>query len=311
MKKLLTIILAFSLCSLAFAQDLSSATELYNQGATALNKGEKTQAVKLFEKALLQAEDIGAEAEELAYNCKNAIPTVYLAIGKELAAAKKYDEAIKILTKAKKLAEKYGQSSTSQQAAKLIPQLYVQQGNDCLREKDYKGSIEFYNKAVTVDPNQAMAYLRMGNSYMRLGQESKMEESLNKANELGLNKQASQMLSKYFLLKSRKLLKAKKNKEAIVACDKSLEAMKTPLAFFIKGQAAMQIKSYDVAIESLESFLALSPNDRNADNAIFQLAMSCQSKKMNAKACGYYKQIQGKPKFAEYAKAQIKILKCK
>ena len=77
MKKVLAT-LAIAILSMAslFAQDMESATALYNEGATALNAGDKETALGYFEEALAQAELIGPEAEELAYNCKRNIPTL-------------------------------------------------------------------------------------------------------------------------------------------------------------------------------------------------------------------------------------------
>ena len=65
MKKVLTIftVAALSMVSL-FAQDMESATALYNEGATALNAGDKETALGYFEEALSQAELIGPEAED-------------------------------------------------------------------------------------------------------------------------------------------------------------------------------------------------------------------------------------------------------
>ena len=88
MKKILAILTIATLSAgLLCAQDMESATALYNEGATALNAGDKETALGYFEEALAQAELLGAEAEELAYNCKRNIPTLINAIGKELAAA--------------------------------------------------------------------------------------------------------------------------------------------------------------------------------------------------------------------------------
>ena len=93
-----------------FAQDMESATALYNEGATALNAGDKETALGYFEEALSQAELIGPEAEELAYNCKRNIPTLINAMGKELAAANELDAAIETLNKAVEKANEYGQA---------------------------------------------------------------------------------------------------------------------------------------------------------------------------------------------------------
>ena len=114
MKKILAILTIATLSAVSlFAQDMESATNLYNEGATALNAGDKETALGYFEEALAQAELIGPEAEELAYNCKRNIPTLISAMGKELAAANEIDAAIEMLDKAVEKANEYGQGTCS------------------------------------------------------------------------------------------------------------------------------------------------------------------------------------------------------
>ena len=137
MKKILAILTIATLSAgLLRAQDMESATALYNEGATALNAGDKETALGYFEEALAQAELLGAEAEELAYNCKRNIPTLINAIGKELAAANNLDSAIVVLGQAVEKANEYGQDDIAAEAQNLIPQPYMQQGNLFLNQKN-------------------------------------------------------------------------------------------------------------------------------------------------------------------------------
>ena len=102
MKKVLSILTIATISAISvFAQDMESATSLYNEGATALNAGDKQTALGYFEEALAQAAIIGPEADELAYNCQRNIPTLLNAIGKELAAANDIDSAVVVLNQAK------------------------------------------------------------------------------------------------------------------------------------------------------------------------------------------------------------------
>lgn len=94
MKKIFLAIAAMVLTAgLISAQDMAQATELYNNGATAISMKNWTEALDCFQKALAMGETIGEEAQELVANCKNAIPGVSLQIAKDLIKAEKYDEA--------------------------------------------------------------------------------------------------------------------------------------------------------------------------------------------------------------------------
>ena len=157
MKKVLSILTIATISAISvFAQDMESATSLYNEGATALNAGDKQTALGYFEEALAQAAIIGPEADELAYNCQRNIPTLLNAIGKELAAANDIDSAVVVLNQAIAKAEEYGQNDIAAEAMTLIPQLYMQQGNLFLNQKDYDAAIESYKKVVEANPNDAV-----------------------------------------------------------------------------------------------------------------------------------------------------------
>ena len=79
MKKIiLAIAAAFMAAGMASAQDMAQATELYNNGATAISMKNWTEALDYFQKALEMGKTIGADADELVANCKNAIPGVSL-----------------------------------------------------------------------------------------------------------------------------------------------------------------------------------------------------------------------------------------
>ena len=156
MKKILAILTIATLSAVSvLAQDMESATALYNEGATALNAGDKETALGYFEEALAQAELIGPEAEELAFNCKRNIPTLINAMGKELAAANEIDAAIEMLNKAVEKANEYGQDDIAADAQGLIPQLYMQQGNILLNQKNYPAAMAAYQKVVELNPNDA------------------------------------------------------------------------------------------------------------------------------------------------------------
>ena len=105
MKKfILAIAAAFMAASMASAQDMAQATELYNNGATAISMKNWTEALDCFQKALEMGKTIGADADELVANCKNAIPGVSLEIAKDLIKDAKYDEAAVKLDEVAKIA---------------------------------------------------------------------------------------------------------------------------------------------------------------------------------------------------------------
>lgn len=312
MKKILAI-LTIATLSAAYvsAQDMESATSLYNEGATALNAGDKETALGYFEEALAQAEIIGAEAEELAYNCKRNIPTLISAIGKELAAANELDSAIVVLTRAAEKANEFGQEDIAVEAESLIPQLYMQQGNLLLNEKNYTEAMAKYQSVLDKNPNDANAYLRLGQAASRAGEVDAAVTALTKASELGQDKAANKEIATLYLSLSNNALKAKNYQEALDNAKKSLEVMPNPTAMQIAGTAALAINNYDEAIANFEGFVAASPNARNIDQIKYQLATAYEKKGDRVNACENYKAILANPQFAEYAKHKVNVeLKC-
>ena len=313
MKKILAILTIATLSAVSlFAQDMESATNLYNEGATALNAGDKETALGYFEEALAQAELIGPEAEELAYNCKRNIPTLISAMGKELAAANEIDAAIEMLDKAVEKANEYGQDDIAADAQSLIPQLYMQQGNILLNQKNYPAAMAAYQKVVEINPNDANGYLRLGQAASRADDIETAIAALTKASELGQSKAADREMSTIYLSKAAEVLKAKDYQGAYDNAKKSLDILpNNPTAMQIAGTAALQLKNYDDAIANFEGFIAASPNARNIDQIKYQLATAYEAKGDKENACVNYKAILNNPQFAEYAKHKVnKELKC-
>ena len=312
MKKILAILTIATLSAgLLCAQDMESATALYNEGATALNAGDKETALGYFEEALAQAELLGAEAEELAYNCKRNIPTLINAIGKELAAANNLDSAIVVLGQAVEKANEYGQDDIAAEAQNLIPQLYMQQGNLFLNQKNYTAAMASYQKVVEINPNDANGYLRLGQAASRADDIETAIAALTKASELGQSKAADKEMATLYLSQAAEVLKAKDYQGAYDNARKSLDILPTPTAMQIAGTAALQLKNYDDAIANFEGFLTASPNARNADQIKYQLATAYEAKGDKENACVNYKAILNNPQFAEYAKHKINNeLKC-
>lgn len=306
----LTFFLSLFFFSATYAQDLESATNLCKEGNTALNEGNTSVALQKFEAALEQADIIGPDADEIAGNCKSIIPTLQLALGKEAAAAKDMEKAIPILKTAIEKASEYGQDDVLAEATALIPQLYMAEGNGYLNEGKFAEAVAEYKKAIENDPSNGMAYLRMGQASIRANDEATAIEALGKAKEFGQVAAANKELSKYYVKKAAAGLKAKKYDVAADFANKSNEALENATAFNIAGKANIALKKYDAAIAAFESYLSKSPNAKDANQTMLQLAMAYEAKGVNDKACGYYKQIVSDPNFAEYAKSKVTALKC-
>lgn len=312
MRKVLAFLTIALLTSAAlFAQDMQSATDLYNQGANALNEGNKTAALQCFEDALAQGEIIGAEAEELIYNCKKNIPAIIFSIGKEQASEKKIDEAIATLQKAVEKATEFGQNEIKESAEGLIPQLYMQQGNIFLNNKDYRNAADYYKKVIGLKPTDGIAYLRLGQVSSRLGDIDGALEALKKAGEYGQSKAAVKESAKLYLLLANKALQNKDYAKALEYAEESIGILPNPTALQIAGKAASAVKDYDKTIKYYEELVAADPASKKVSEFKYTLAATYEAKGDKEKACINYRAIASVPQFKEYAEFKIKELKCK
>lgn len=313
MKKfVLSLFLSLSFIFAANAQDLESATNLYNAGAMALNDGNIAEALKNFESALDEAMVIGPEADQLKTNCEKQIPFLYNELGKEAVNTKLYDQALELFNKAIEKGNAFGDTDIVNEVNSVIPQVLFAKGNAQLNAKNYQGAIDEYKKVIELDPSNAMAYLRLGTCAFQINDEATALDALAKAADLGQDKNANKTASNYFVKKANAALKAKKMDEAISNAKKSVEYLPSPNGYKIWGSASMAAKKYDEAIAAYESYVAAVPNAKDINNSLFSLAQAYEAKGDKEKACGYYKQIMTVPgQIGEFATYQVKTaLKC-
>ena len=163
MKKIiLAIAAAFMAAGMASAQDMAQATELYNNGATAISMKNWTEALDYFQKALEMGKTIGADADELVANCKNAIPGVSLEIAKDLIKDEKYDEAAVKLDEVAKIATEYENAEVAEKANELVPQMWMQKGVNALKIKDFATAADGFAKSYAADTTAGKTALYLG-----------------------------------------------------------------------------------------------------------------------------------------------------
>lgn len=302
--KFLTMVLvAMAVLTNAYAQDLSEATEIYNNAATALNENRDSEALTGFQKALSLAEAAGEAGTQMVSDCKGIIPKLLIKIGKEAANAKNLDGALANLKDAVAKATEYGDAETAKEAKELIPLILITDGNSLLNEKKYAEAIIEYEKAIAEDPENGMAYLRIGMCKSQLGDADAAVAAFEKAAAFGQEANAKKQLMNVYVKKMVATYKAKNNAATLENAVKALEYGENPNAYKIGGMAAVALKKYDQGIELLEKAAA----DASVN---YNLARAYEAKANNAKACEYYKLITADKNYGAYATAKVAAL-CK
>lgn len=294
-----------------YGQDMATATETYNAGATSLNEGNLPAALDSFNKALKMLEGLGEEGVATATEIKALIPQIHLRYGKELAAAKDIDNAVVQLKKAIETGKAYSVAQVVTEAADLLPQVLMADGNALLNEGKFAEAIVEYNKVIKADPENGVAFLRIGMAESRLNNEAGAIAAFENAIKFGQKEDASKQLSVLFLKKSAAEMKTKNWAGVLANAKKSNEYLESGQALKLIGLSAVQLKKFDEAISSLEAYYAMDTNAKDKASTLYNLATAYEGKGNNAKACGYYKQILTDPTYKQIAEYKVKTqLKC-
>ncbi len=290
----------------AHAQDLSQATELYNNAATALQGGDNVTALENFQKALTAAQSVGEEGASMVAEIKGIIPKLLIQMGKEDATNKKTDDALAKLKEAVAKAEEYGQPDVAKDAKELIPNILLMAGNALLNDGKFAEAAAEYQKVITEAPDNGMAYLRLGMAQNQLKDETNAIENLKKAAELGQKDNAYKQLLNLYAKKAVAAYSAKNNASMLENALAASEYGDNPQVSKLGGIAAFNLKKYDQAITLLEKV-----QDGKDATIAYYLARSYEGKGNNAKACVYYKQIVTNAQFKDFAQSKVTSLQCK
>ena len=309
MKKIILAIAAMVVSvGIASAQDMAQATELYNNGATAISMENWTEALDYFQKALEMGKTIGDEAQELVANCKKAIPGVSLQIAKDLIKAEKYDEAAGKLEAAAKIAEEFENAEVAEEAKDLVPKMWMQKGADALKLKDFATAADGFAKSYAIDTTAGKTALYLGQALGQLGKTDEAVEAFKHAAWHGEEEAAKGQISNLYVKEANTAFKAQKFADAVKAADKANSFAENATAYLIAGQASQKLSKNADAIKNFEKYLELKPTASNAGAITYTVGALYQGQKNNAKALEFYKKVQNDAKYGAQAKQMIAAL---
>ena len=313
MKKIILAMAAFA-CSMSLmtAQDLATATATYNSGAEALTMGNKTSALEYFQKALTMAEALGDEGADVVANCKSAIPSVILSIGKEFYNNKDFSNAKAKFVEAAEVAKKYGNQEVTAEVESLLPtvgkRIALAKVNDAMKNKDIAGVLAGYEEAMAIDTTDANTALKYGQFLGNAGKFDDAVKYLELAARHGQEGNAKAVLSTTFLKKAAAQLKAGKYADAVTFAEKAINYKENAQAYLIAGQASQKANKNADAIANFEKYLEAAPTAKNAGAIAFTVGALYQQTGNKAKAVEFYKKVEADPQFGAQAKTLITSL---
>ena len=120
----------------------------------------------------------------------------------------------------------------------------VVMGNLCYRHGDVIKALEYWNKALQINPKQANVYKSMALLYMKKGQFDEAVEQFRKALEI------QPELADVYVNIGHSLMMSGRPNEAIEALQKEIQiSPNADFAYFLLGQANLQQKEYQKAQE--------------------------------------------------------------
>ena len=295
------------------AQDLNSALELANQGNDAFSAGSPELALEAFQASLKIAEGLGEEGAAHVETCKTAISNIYMSLAKNTYKEKNWDAAVEAFTKAKEVAELYGNATVAEEAAKLITNSQAQKllglASEAKKAKDFAGAATYYQQALDLDPTNGGYAVQLGQAYVTLKNWDEAEKALNLAKENGQEKNATKLLAQLFLKRCQESLKATKFQEALDFANKSNEYAPSANAYKLGASAATKLNNLPAAEDLYGKYLELSPNAKDASSIKLTLAALYQKAGNKAKAIEYYTMIANDPVHGATAQQQLSALK--
>ena len=317
MKKIFVMLAAVVMSAgIMSAQDLNSALELANQGNDAFSAGSPELALEAFQQSLKIAEGLGEEGAAHVETCKTAISNIYMALAKNTYKEKNWDAAVEAFTKAKEVAEQFGNAEVAEEAAKLVvnsqTQKLLELAGEAKKTKDAAGftaAADYYKQALELDPTNGGFAVQLGQTYISLKDWENAEAALNTAMANGQEKNATKLLGQLFLKRCQESLKANKLQDAIDFANKSNEYAPSANAYKLGASAATKMNKLADAEEMYNKYLELSPNAKDASSIKLTLAALYQKAGNKAKAVEYYSQIVNDPQHGATAKQQLATLK--
>lgn len=303
------------------AQDINEVIDLFNKANQDFQAEQYDQAkvnvTKAYDMLNTLGDVEGEEAATLKGNCEKLLQAIPYMQGKNLLAAKKYDEAAVKLQEAKAVSEKYANQEVVSELNELIPQIGLAKATDLLAANDFQNAVVAYEDVIKNNPNNAEAYVRLGYAYDKLNDNAKAVGSYEKAIEVATAASdaanldmAKTQLANVYLMQAAEAQKAKKWAEVAATASKSLELKESGNAALLAGLGNHQLKKYDAAITALEKAATLENRAPQLQNIAYYLATAYEARGNKAKACENYKKVVTNPTFKAYAENKIKTL-CK
>lgn len=277
------------------AQTMEEANSLYSQSRELVAEEKFKEAIEKLNECLKICEKIGEEADQLKQLVITGLPNVWYNYAKHLFDDGKVNKAIEAYEKTLDIAAEYNDIGIFTMTNSVLSQLYLKEGNDLFRAREFESALENLEKALTYDSTNTSTLILMAYCYRRLENRPMMVEYFKKVLEHGdenqrNTQQASESLMNHYMTTGARLLNARNIEDGIKYLDTALTYGQSGDLMYYYAVGFNAAQEYDKAIFAAEQAIELDPNNReNLAKYNFEIGTAYYGKNNNTKACEYYK----------------------
>ena len=301
-----------------YAQSVTEAGEIFNQGNAQFKARAFGPAVNLYEKALKICKTVGPDAADLQSQIESQLTTSYFWNGISFYKKRDFDQAIAQLKKAKAMATTTNNAKIKNYAHIYIARVYASKGNMFLTQKKLADASAQYQNALAEDASSYNAYYGI----VLLAKEKKdIPAMMTNVDKLGKLAASSSKAAKAYAKAKYVTFNTLLNTGAVelqkMHPQKALEyladAKKYHAAnadvYYYTALANVSLKKWSPAITSAKKALNLSTNEKS--DIYFTLGQAYQGNSDKADACKAFKSVVKGPNVAAAKYQRTHVLKCK
>jgi tetratricopeptide (TPR) repeat protein len=298
-------------------QELNDVITKYNEGAKAAQT-DVGAAITAFENAIILADKVGEPAADLKQKAMKVLPGLYVKLAsKALSEKKPATEVIKAARNASAAADKYGSTTSKENAGKLLVQGYYVMGTEYFTKKEYDKALLAFDTLLQINPDYAAAIYNKALVYRTQNNSAAFEETidsylgkLESGKDDERKKQASGLALEYFRAAGSQANQANNLDEALGLLNKAAKYGDDKDLFYFFADVYNKQKNFNSGAEYAQKGLDLETGAAEAKAKYhFQLGLALSGKGQTAEACEAFKNAQFGA-FTEASKAERKNLKC-
>ncbi|MDP4223795.1 MAG: hypothetical protein Q8868_10820 [Bacteroidota bacterium] len=300
-----------------YGQELNDVIKVFNDGAKVAQTDPKA-AIAAFENVIALSDKVGDPAADLKQKAIQVLPGLYVKVASNALAEKKpATEVVRAARKAAAAAEKYGNATGKENAAKLLVQGYYNMGTDLFTKKDYSNALLAFDSLLAISPgypaaiyNKALVFRSQNNSAAFEENIDMFIDKMKSANDTVRAKQASRLALEYFRASGSQANQANKLEDALALLNKAAKYGDDKDVFYYFADVYNKQKNFDKGAENAQKGLTLETGAAEAKaKYYFQLGLAQAGKGQKTEACASFKNaLYGA--FAAAAKAERTNLKC-